>query len=45
MSATDRLDLLAELVAISRWQQVYETNEGADRVREINEQLNEETDR
>jgi len=38
-----RADLVAELVELSTWQRIYDTNEGADRVRQITDELKERT--
>jgi hypothetical protein len=35
----ERQRLLLELMQISTWQRTYETNEGADRARQIRDQL------
>lgn len=38
-----RAELVAELVEITTWRRTYDTNEGADRVREITDELKERT--
>ena len=46
MSATDRLDLLAELIALRAWEHRFDDFDSmAARAADINDQLNEETDR